>query len=202
MTVSRMKISTICAGMALCVCVWPATKVAAQVNPMSNRTIPADSPDAGAGDSPQGSRDRLFLHGAAEGGMAEVQLAQLALQKSSNDDVKKFAQKMVDDHTALNDSLAPFAKSMGAKPPKKLAKGDQTELAKLSGLSGRDFDKEYLAYMVKDHRKDLADFHQEAQTASTPDLKAAVAKGEATVHEHLDMVQKLAQANGAETTGK
>jgi putative membrane protein len=118
------------------------------------------------------------------------------LQKSSNDDVKKFAQKMVDDHTALNDSLAPIAKSMGVKPPKKLAKGDQAELNKLNGLSGADFDKEYIAYMLKDHKKDLADFHQEAGTAGTPDLKAAVSKGESTIHEHLEMVEKIAQTNG------
>jgi putative membrane protein len=55
---------------------------------------------------------------------------------------------------------------------------------------------------LKDHHKDLADFHQEAQTAGTPDLKAAVAKGETTVHGHLEMVQKLAQANGVETSAK
>src|SRR5580704_9674118 len=47
--------------------------------------------------------DKAFVRKALEGGMTEIQLGQLALQKSSNDDVKQFAQKMIDDHTKLGD---------------------------------------------------------------------------------------------------
>jgi putative membrane protein len=144
----------------------------------------------------QGMRDKLFIHKAAEGGMAEIQLSQLAVQKSSSDEVKQFAQKMVDDHTMLNDSMKPIADQMGVKPPTKLAKKDQAELDKLNGLSGDDFDKEYLAYMVKDHHSDVRDFKQEDAMAGNSDLKAAVDKGLPVIQQHTMMVDKLAKSKG------
>ena len=191
-----MKLFTVCAVATLA-----AVTAGAQIDP-SRRTLPQDSPDAGTGDNPQVAKDRLFLHNAAEGGMAEVELGKLAAEKGSSDDVKKFGQKMVDDHTQLNDSLAPFATAMGSKPPKKLAKADQAELTKLSGLSGTDFDKEYLAYMVKDHHKDLATFQTESQMAGTPPLKAAVTKGYTMIQEHTTMVDALAKSNGLAVPSK
>ena len=93
--------------------------------------------------------DKMFLHKASEGGYAEVQLGQLAAQKASSDDVKKFGQKMVDDHTALNDQMKPFAEAAGLQPPTKLSSKDQAEYDKLNGLSGDAFDKEYLAYSAE-----------------------------------------------------
>ena len=140
--------------------------------------------------------DKKFLHKAAEGGYAEIQLGQLAVQKGSSDDVKKFGQKMVDDHTALNDQMKPFADAAGLQPPTKLSSKDQAEYDKLNGMSGDAFDKEYLAYMVKDHHMDLRDFRKEEATATDPSLKDAVSKGKTVIKEHTDMVEKLATDKG------
>jgi putative membrane protein len=149
-----------------------------------------------AGETSQAMKDKMFLHKAAQGGMAEVQFGQLALQKASSDDVKSFAQKMVDDHTALNNEMAPIADSMGVRAPKTINKQDQAEYDKLSGLSGTDFDTEYLTAMVKDHHKDLHEFRAEAATTTDPTLKAAVEKAEKVIHEHTVMVDKLARDKG------
>src|ERR1700733_6312799 len=130
-----------------------------------------------ANDTSQNMKDKMFLRHAAEGGMAEVKLGQLAAQKASSDDVKAFGQKMVDDHTMLNNEMAPIADSMGVRTPKNLNKQDQAEYDKLSGLSGTDFDTEYLTAMVKDHHKDLREFREQAATTTDPTLKAAVDKG-------------------------
>jgi putative membrane protein len=155
-----------------------------------------------AGEMGQGMRDKMFLHQAAEGGMAEVQFGQLATQKASSGDVKAFGQKMVDDHTALNNMMAPIAGSMGVKPPKSLNKKNQAEYDKLNGLSGNDFDTEYLTVMVKDHHKDLRDFHDEAGIATDPTLKAAVQKGETVIAQHTAMVDQIAQNKGIAIPGK
>ncbi len=103
---------------------------------------------------------------------------------------------MVDDHTALNNDMAPIADSMGLRTPKTISKEDQAEYDKLSGLSGNDFDIEYLTAMVKDHHKDLREFRMEAADTQDPTLKATVEKGEKVIREHTMMVDKLARDRG------
>lgn len=149
-----------------------------------------------SGDLGQVMQDKMFLRKAAEGGIAEVKLGQLAAQKGSSDEVKVFGQKMVDDHTKLNNDMAQIADSMGVMLPKTMDKDDQAEYDKLDKLSGNDFDMEYLSYMVRDHRKDLHAFRIEAVSSTDPALHDAVVKAESVIHEHVVMVDKLARERG------
>ncbi len=153
------------------------------------------SPSTGAGDA-QTMKDKMFLRKAAAGGMAEVQLGRLAADKAGSPDVKAFGQKMVVDHTALNNDMKPIAEQMGVMLPKKIKPADQAEYDKLSGMSGDDFDNEYLTYMVKDHHEDLREFRAEDSTVQDPTLKAAVDKGYQVIREHTRMVDKLARDKG------
>jgi putative membrane protein len=140
-------------------------------------------------------QDKMFLRKAAEGGIAEVKFGQLAVQKGS-DDVKAFGQKMVDDHTKLNNEMAQIADSMGVKLPKSMNKEDQAEYDKLEKLSGDAFDMEYLTVMVKDHHQDLHAFRIEAASRTDPSLHDAVVKAENVIHDHKVMVDKLARERG------
>ena len=146
-------------------------------------------------------KDKMFLRKAASGGMAEVQLGQLATQKAGAQDVKDFGQKMVTDHTALNNEMAPIAASLGVSSPKRLNREDQAEYDKLNALSGDDFDKEYVSLMVKDHHQDLREFRTEAASTSDPTLKAAVDKGSKVIYEHMTMIDKMAREKGIATPG-
>jgi putative membrane protein len=137
----------------------------------------------------------MFLRKAAEGGIAEVKLGQLAAQKGS-DEVKAFGQKMVDDHTKMNSEMAEVADSLGVMLPKSMNKEDQAEYDKLNGLSGNDFDMEYLSFMVKDHHNDLHEFRMEAASRADPTLRDEVVKAEGVIHDHTVMVDKLARAKG------
>jgi putative membrane protein len=149
-----------------------------------------------AGDLGQLMQDKMFIRKAAEGGMAEIKLGQLAAQKGGSDEVKALGQKMVDDHTKLNNDMAQVADSMGVMLPKTMNKDDQAEYDKLDKLSGNDFDVEYLTFMVKDHHKDLHDFRMEAASPADQTLHEAVVKAESVIHEHAVMVDKLARARG------
>jgi putative membrane protein len=149
-----------------------------------------------SGDLGQVMQDKMFLRKAAEGGIAEVKLGQLASQKASSDDVKAFGQKMVEDHTKLNLEMAQVADSMGVMLPKSMNKEDQAEYDKLNKLSGTDFDMEYLSFMVQDHHKDLRAFRIEAASPTDPALHDAVVKAENVIHDHKVMVDKLARAKG------
>jgi putative membrane protein len=149
-----------------------------------------------SGDLGQVMQDKMFLRKAAEGGIAEVKLGQLAAQKGSSDDVKAFGQKMVDDHTKLNLEIAQVADSMGVMLPKSMNKEDQAEYDKLNALSGNDFDIEYLTFMVKDHHKDLHEFRIEAASPADATLHNEVVKAQSIIHDHTVMVDKLARAKG------
>jgi putative membrane protein len=139
--------------------------------------------------------DKAFVRKALQGGMTEVQLGQLALQKSSNDDVKQFAQKMVDDHTKLGDQMKQVAQQMNVKAPDSPSSKDKSTMAKLQTLNGDDFDKAYIKDMVKDHQQDAKDFKQEAQSTTNPALKSVVVQGQQVIDEHLQMIQQIAQKN-------
>lgn len=138
-------------------------------------------------------QDKAFARQALEGGMAEVQLGQLASQKSSSEDVKQFGQKMVRDHTQLNDQMKPIARKIGVRPPTHLSKKDQELFNKLQGMSGAEFDDAYIKAMVSDHRKDLSDFRQEADSTQNSDLKQAAQHGAQVISEHLRLAEKLAK---------
>jgi putative membrane protein len=149
-----------------------------------------------SGDVGQIMEEKMFLRKAAEGGIAEVKLGQLAAQKANSEDVKAFGQKMVDDHTKLNDDMAQIADSLGIMWPKEMNKEDQAEFSKLSALTGNAFDVEYLTFMVKDHHRDLHAFRIEAASQTDPMLHDAVRHAETVIHEHKVMVDKLARAKG------
>ena len=165
-----------------------------QQQPSSTTSMQDSAPNSG--DVGQVMEDKMFLRKAAEGGIAEVKLGQLAAQKGSSDEVKAFGQKMVDDHTKMNNEMAEVADSLGVMLPKSMNKEDQAEYDKLNGLSGNDFDMEYLSFMVKDHHKDLHEFRMEAASHADPTLRDEVVKAEGVIHDHTVMVDKLARAKG------
>jgi len=143
-------------------------------------------------------QDKHFLMEASQGGMAEIQLGQLASEKGQSPKVKAFGEKMVTDHTKLNNELKPFADKDGVPPPTGLSAEDQAELDKLNGLSGAEFDKEYVAYMEKDHRHDQQAFQQEISSTQDTQLKMAVEHGLKVVDQHLAIITKMGEKMGVQ----
>lgn len=139
--------------------------------------------------------DKIFAKKALQGGMAEVQLGQLAAQNGGSQDVKDFGQKMVTDHTRLGDQLKPIAQQIGVTPPSSIPAKDQALMTKLQGESGTQFDNTYIKAMVKDHRKDLKQFRKEAQTGKDQSLKDAASSGAQIIQEHLHLAEQLAKTH-------
>ncbi len=137
------------------------------------------------------SPDQHFVMEAASGSLAEVELGKLATEKASKDDVKKFGQRMVDDHGKANDELKSLAQSkqitLLAAPD---AKHKET-IDRLSKLSGEAFDRAYVQEMLKDHQKDVAAFRTESRSGKDPEVKAWAGKTLPTLEEHLKLVQDL-----------
>jgi putative membrane protein len=147
------------------------------------------------GETGQQMLDKQFVRAAAENGIADVKLGTLATQKGGPE-VKVMAQKLVDDHTAMNKDMATVGDEMGVMLPKKMSKDDQAEYEKLNGLSGKDFDTEYLTYIVKAHWQNLHAFYMESSAAADQELQAEVVKSLMTMHQHLGLIAKAATAEG------
>jgi putative membrane protein len=135
--------------------------------------------------------DASFLKDAAAANLAEISAAQLALSKTSNDGVKQFAQKMIDDHTAMEKDVEADASALDVSLPREPRKSDRIQADKLKALSGAEFDKAYVSAQVKDHKKVLAEMKQENASTQNPQLKDLTTKGSAKVAEHLRMAQEL-----------
>ncbi|HEX4494973.1 MAG TPA: DUF4142 domain-containing protein [Thermoanaerobaculia bacterium] len=141
--------------------------------------------------SKMSSGDTKFMKEAAMGGMEEVDLGKLAAQKAASADVKSFAQKMVDDHSKANDQLMQLATQKGVTLPTGMSSDEKSATAKLDKLSGADFDKAYVSMMVKDHKKDVADFQKEAKSGKDSDLKSWASTTLPTLQDHLKMIQGI-----------
>ena len=137
--------------------------------------------------------DKVFVKKALEGSMAEVEMGKLALQKSSDDQVKQFAQRMVDDHGKMLDQLKPVAEQLGVKVPDGPSKGQKKKMDKLQALSGDAFDQAYIKDMVKDHKSDASEFKQEAQSTQNPQLKQLAMQSDQIIESHLQQIQQIAQ---------
>ena len=175
--------------------------------PDQQSTIPATGPQPAAGPSSmretlgapgqmgQQLQDKAFVRAATEDGIADVKLGQLAIQKGGPE-VKAFAEKIVPDHEAINKELATVADSLGVLLQKKMNKDDQAEYDKLNGLSGKDFDTEYIPFILKAHWRKLHDFYMEASVAVDPTLATTVVDAMRMMHGHLGMIAEVAKQDG------
>jgi len=160
---------------------------------------PAMSTTATATTSAHANMDNMFVTNAAIGGMFEVQTSQLALQKSQDEKVKTFAQRMVTDHTKANEELKGLATAASIPVPAQLDEKHQQMLTKLSGLSGTEFDQMYGRAQMKGHNEAVALFEKASQQCTNPQLKDFATKTLPTLKEHQTMAKDLP---GAADAGK
>jgi putative membrane protein len=99
------------------------------------------------------SGDRDFVHDVTQANMAEIDLSRLAAQRGSSADVKKFAQMVVDDHTAAGEQLKGVAVQNSIQAPATMDESHQRQHDDLAAKQGADFDKSYIDAMIDDHQK-------------------------------------------------
>jgi putative membrane protein len=141
--------------------------------------------------------DSSFVKDASEGGLAEVEIGQMAQEKGQSQAVKDFGARMVADHSKANDELKSIASREGLSIATSVGVKDEGLKLKLKALSGESFDKAYMSAMVDDHQKDVAAFQKEADSGTDPAVRSFAAKTLPTLKKHLAMAQKAAQEVGA-----
>ena len=153
---------------------------------------------SGRTDSGVSSSDRDFVQDVSQMNAAEIDLSRLAVQRATSPDVKQFAQKLVDEHTAAGEKLSGVATQNSIQTRTDLDDSHRKLHDTLAGKSGADFDKSYIDAMVDDHEKmvdklesriDKTTIERGRETVTNPstDEKAKVdTKGQSVVPEKSD----------------
>jgi putative membrane protein len=137
-------------------------------------------------------RDAEFAVEVADGGIYEVQLSTLALNKATSSRVKEFAQMMVDDHGKANTELKALAAQKNIILPDVMSEKCQKKYYDLDQKNkGEEFDKEYISLMIKDHKDDIDKFEKEADKGNDTEVKSWAAGKLATLRHHLEEAERI-----------
>ena len=129
-----------------------------------------------------------FVSKASESGVAEVQLGQLAARKGDAESVRAYGERMVTDHTRANTELEALAGKKNLKVTREPGAAHKRALQELGAKSGKDFDKDYLKEMEKDH-KETVELFEKAAKSEDPDIAAFARKTLPTLQQHLHTVK-------------
>jgi putative membrane protein len=143
---------------------------------------------------------REFIQKALEGDNSEIMLGRLAAEQARSPAVRDFGNRLVTDHRQALDDVRQLGGRFGLQPSREVASEAKDERDKLAGLRGRDFDREFVRYMVDDHRKDIDDFRDEAREHHGP-VSDLAQRELPTLREHLRMAIALGKSDGRSSRG-
>ncbi|NHZ33830.1 DUF4142 domain-containing protein [Massilia sp. CCM 8692] len=161
---------------------------------------------SGTGTGTIASADRKIVTDLAMANMAEIEAARTAQGKSQDEQVKKYAQQMIDDHTKALGEVQQLAQTKGVTLPSTLDRAHKAKVDKLAALSGDAFDRAYMAQAgVAEHKKTHSMLSKAQGRTKDPDIKALITRMTPTVDQHLNAAKELhgnkSKAMGSSGTG-
>jgi len=135
--------------------------------------------------------DDEFVMKASAAGLAEVNFGRLAVKMATDDQVRKFAKRMVDDHTMANQELLTVANKKRFKVASSMDAAHENLYRRLARLKGSEFDREYMASQVKDHYEAVSLFTSQSKNGKDEDLRKLAAKTLPTLREHRKMADDI-----------
>ncbi|MGC4036605.1 MAG: DUF4142 domain-containing protein [Chitinophagaceae bacterium] len=141
--------------------------------------------------SPVSKEDSAFMIKAANAGMTEVALGNIATKNSMDDKVKAFGEMMVKDHSAAGDQLKKIASSKNINLPDAVNEESKKHIDDMEKKKGKDFDKAYVNMMIEGHEKVLKEFEDIQQKGSDAELKAFVTQTIPVIKGHLDSIKAI-----------
>jgi putative membrane protein len=138
-------------------------------------------------------RDAKFVVCAADAGMYEVKLSELAQTNASSQAVKQFAQTMVGDHSKANAELKALASQKKISLPEKLSDKSQKSYDWFTKKQDVDFDKAYMKCMMNDHKRKVCEFEKEAKKGKDPEIQKWAAAKVPALKSHLETSKTVCQ---------
>lgn len=142
-------------------------------------------------DNTQVESDAEFAVKAADGGMMEVAMGKLAQTKATQKEVKEFGSMMHTDHSAAGDELKSLAKTRNISLPATLSNDKQKKYDELNAMQGDKFDREYISFMVKDHKEDIEEFREQAREGKDADIRNWASSKIPILEHHLAEAQRI-----------
>lgn len=172
----------------------------AQTNRPSTQQNPTNRPTTQPNSRRLSAFDQQFMRRAAQGNMAEIELSQLALQRGDSDEVKQYAQRMIQEHTQANARLSQLAQQKGVNLPRELDPQHQAIRAQLEQLSGERFDQEYMRVMENDHVLTVTLFQNGTRQAQDRDVRRFASNTLPRLQGHLQMTRTMMGNNSAQNS--
>lgn len=136
--------------------------------------------------------DQQFMLEAAQAGLGNIAISQLALQKGTSDAVKQFAQAEIDEQNFVSQELQRIASNVGVTLPTQPTPKAQAALTQLSTLSGTQFDSAFLNEGgINAHLENAALFQRQAAFGQNPDLIALADRGLPIITQHFTTASGL-----------
>jgi putative membrane protein len=127
----------------------------------------------------------------------ETDLAELALRKAESSDVKRYAQRMINDNNRLQNEWVNMAAASGLSINPSYGKKHRNKLEDLQKVSGRDFDRAYMTLMIQNHKDYLTAFRTDGKNAHSTQVRNLVSNDMPTLEQHLSMAQQIGAKVGA-----
>ncbi len=160
------------------------------------REAPAPRGESGRQSPHTGGNE--FLIEAIQDSMAEIQICEMALEKSQNPDVLAFAQSMIDEHGRMGRELEELASNKRLDTPRQLRREQQMTADELAGIDGRDFEQRWIQYNIDVHERDVKVFRHYAEDDSDREIQELARRHVDEMGKHLkqahDVGKKLAKA--------
>ncbi|MDQ3395127.1 MAG: DUF4142 domain-containing protein [Bacteroidota bacterium] len=135
--------------------------------------------------------DSEFVVEAASNSMMEVELGQLAVQKATSQEVKNFAQKIVNDHSAANEKLKIIAQKKNIALPNAVPNDHKKHIDDLREKSGKEFDKEYMNLMVDEHKSDIDKYEGASGDLNDSEIKKWANETLSTLRQHKVEAERI-----------
>ena len=143
--------------------------------------------------------DTQFIHEASADNTLEIRLGRMAERRATRPDVKQFGQRMVTDHTKLEDQLQHLASTGGMKLERDFGPKHEQKLDSLQNVSAKQFDRAYMTSMVQNHTDAVSYFEKEGREVHSGKLRELNADALKILQQHLSMAKQIATKVGADT---
>lgn len=191
---NKLLITVAVGTLALSACKQEGTSISNnQTQGMTDEAMVENSADVAdnLGDAAAASADQTYVQNAAASDMFEIETSRLALEKAATPSIKTYAQMMIDEHTKSTNELKPAAQAAGITVPAALPADKQAKVDALRGLSGAEFDRQYLADQRSGHQETLTKVNAYVASAPAGPLKDHAAKVTGVVQKHLNSLEKI-----------